>query len=370
MICNMKTTAPVSSVGADEGQPKEISSKPSVTEVRENRNRNVRSGKKEMETVTMNRLLDHTFEPRPPVIDSLLYSGTYIFVGPPKIGKSFLMAQIAWHVANGMPFWDNPVRKGTVLYLALEDDYARLQGRLSKMFGEEGTDHLHLTVRAKTLMEGLMRELEQFRLEHSDTNLIIIDTLQKIRDASGEQFSYGNDYEVMSRLKDFSDRYKVCILVVHHTRKMDSKDSFDMISGTNGIFGAADGAFVLQKKRRTDPEAVLEITGRDQPDAKLTIEFDPDRCIWSLKEREGALLKKIPDPVLMAIQEFVKEQEFCGTPSVLFSKVNTGLKQPNALTRHLNAKVNELFNDYHVLYQSERVHDGRRIRLKYLGEEA
>ena len=70
------------------------------------------------------------------------------------------------------------------------------------------------------------------------------------------------------------------------------------------------------------------------------------------------------------IQKFVKEQEFYDAPSVLFSKVDTGLKQPNALTRHLNAKVNELFNDYHVLYQSDRVHGGRRIRLKYLGEEA
>ena len=84
-----------------------------------------------LKTVTMNSLLDQTFAPRPPVIDGILYSGTYIFVGPPKIGKSFLMAQIAWHVANGIPLWDCLVRKGGVLYLALEDDYARLQLALS-----------------------------------------------------------------------------------------------------------------------------------------------------------------------------------------------------------------------------------------------
>ena len=29
---------------------------------------------------------------------------------------------------------------GTVLYLALEDDYARLQKRLSQMFGMEGSE--------------------------------------------------------------------------------------------------------------------------------------------------------------------------------------------------------------------------------------
>ena len=366
----MKETAPVSSVGADEEQsPKNIADV-SVTDRSGYDNGNFCSHGGQIKAVTMNGLLDQTFEPRPPVIDTLLYCGTYIFVGPPKIGKSFLMAQIAWHVANGIPLWDCPVRKGEVLYLALEDDYARLQGRLSRMFGEEGTDNLLLSIRAGTLTGGLMTELEQFMREHPNTRLIIVDTLQKIRETSGEQFSYGSDYEVMSKLKEFSDRHRICILVVHHTRKMDAKDSFEMISGTNGIFGAADGAFVLQKKRRTDAEAVLEITGRDQPDAKLTIEFDLERCIWKFKEKEGLIIKKMPDPILKAVQEFVKEQAFYDTPSVLFSKIDTGLKQPNALTRHLNARVSELFHEYHVLYQTDRVHDGRRIRLEYLNEEA
>lgn len=47
-----------------------------------------------------------------------------------------------------------------------------------------------------------------------------------------------------------------------------------MISGTNGLLGAADGAFIMHKKKRTDNEAVLDIVGRDQPDQELTIEFD------------------------------------------------------------------------------------------------
>ena len=323
----------------------------------------------QIEPITMNHLLDHTFPPRPPVIETLLYCGTYIFVGPPKIGKSFLMAQIAWHVAKGIPLWDCPVRKGEVLYLSLEDDYARLQGRLSKMFGEEGTDRLLLSIHAGTLTGGLLPQMEQFISEHKDTRLIIVDTLQKIREASAEQYCYSSDYDVMSKLKEFSDRHRICILVVHHTRKMDARDSFEMISGTNGIFGAADGAFVLQKKRRTDPEAVLEITGRDQPDAKLTIVFDVISCTWSLKEKEGVVIKKMPDPILAAVQEFVKKKDFYDSPSVLFSSIVSGLKQPNALTRHLNARVSELFNDYHVLYESDRVHDGRRIRLCYLGEK-
>ena len=79
---------------------------------------------------------------KPPLIDGLLYTGTYLFVGALKLGKSYLMAQLAYHISTGTPLWDYTVRKGTVLYLALEDDYRRLQERLYRMFGTDSTDSL------------------------------------------------------------------------------------------------------------------------------------------------------------------------------------------------------------------------------------
>ena len=36
----------------------------------------------------------------PPLIDGLLYTGIYLFAGAPKLGKSFLMAQIAYHISR------------------------------------------------------------------------------------------------------------------------------------------------------------------------------------------------------------------------------------------------------------------------------
>ena len=102
-------------------------------------------------TLTMNQLYETTFESRLPVIDNLLYPGTYLFVGAPKVGKSFLMAQIAYHVSTGQTLWNYSVHPGTVLYLALEDDYRRLQERLFRMFGVDGTDNLHFATCAKQL---------------------------------------------------------------------------------------------------------------------------------------------------------------------------------------------------------------------------
>ena len=54
-----------------------------------------------LHTVSMNDLYETVFQSRPPVIDGLLYSGTYLFAGAPKVGKSFFMAQLAYHISTG-----------------------------------------------------------------------------------------------------------------------------------------------------------------------------------------------------------------------------------------------------------------------------
>ena len=112
------------------------------------------------------------------------------------------------------------------------------------MFGMEGSSDLHFATQSKALNQGLEEQLHKFVKEHEDARLIIIDTFQKVREASGDKLSCGNDYEIVTKLKRFSDQYAICLLVVHHTRKMESSDSVDMISGTNGLLGAADGAFI------------------------------------------------------------------------------------------------------------------------------
>lgn len=132
-----------------------------------------------MKTVTMQELYQDIYSKKPPVIEGLLYQGTYLFVGSPKIGKSFFMAQLAYHVSTGTPLWDYPVKKGTVLYLALEDDYRRLQERMYRMFGTDSTENLYFSVSSKPLGNGLTDQLSGFIREHPDTMLVIIDTLQK-----------------------------------------------------------------------------------------------------------------------------------------------------------------------------------------------
>ena len=372
-----KTTAPVSSVGADGEQPdikkntKIIANETAQFNLQAT-NCPGKSGQDGgLQTVSMTELYDTVYPPRTPIVDGFLYGGTYLFVGAPKVGKSFFMGQLAYHVAMGLPLWNYPVRKGTVLYLALEDDYARLQRRLSVMFGVECADNLYFATQARTLNEGLDGELEGFFKKHKDARLIIIDTLQKVREVGGDRYSYSSDYEIVTKLKSFSDKYGVCLLVVHHTRKLESEDSFEMISGTNGLLGAADGAFIMHKKKRTDNTAVMDIVGRDQPDQELTIEFDRERCIWKFQKAETELWKQPPDPLLEAISELLTEDkpEWEGTATELLKQLPNMQLSANVLSRKLNVINSRLLNEYGIFYDSKRGHE-RKIILKRLEPKA
>ena len=58
-----------------------------------------------MKTVTMSELYETAYLSKPAIIDGILYPGSYLFVGAPKVGKSFMMAQLAYHVSTGRAQW-------------------------------------------------------------------------------------------------------------------------------------------------------------------------------------------------------------------------------------------------------------------------
>lgn len=360
-------------VGADVRQPNPNQSTESITDLTAESNENFDELRKKirrmqdpayLSTVTMTELYDTVYESKPPVIDGLLQNGTYIFAGAPKVGKSFLMAQLAYHVATGKPLWGYEVHQGTVLYLALEDGHERLQKRMYRMFGVEDVNKLHFAINAKQLGNGLDAQLEKFVREHPDTRLIIIDTLQKVRELSGEAYSYRDDYQIIGQLKQLADKFQLCMLVVHHTRKSPANDEFDRISGTTGIYGCADGAFVLSKERRTDSTATLSISGRDQPDQCLHLVRDEETLQWNFDYADTELYKEPPDPLLEKVASLVTVElpTWQGSATELIAATGCEI-QPNALAKRLNVNAAKLLCDYQIRYTNSHTKTGSRITL-------
>jgi len=380
---NEAAAVPCASVGADAGQP--LSQKPELSIAEENAEcneptRNFADMQKLMRrlndpaylpTVSMNDLYENVYQSRPPIVDGLLCAGTYLLAGAPKVGKSFLVAQLAYHVSTGLKLWDYEVHKGTVLYLALEDNYQRLQERMFRMFGIEGIDDLHFAVYAKQIGNGLDEQLEKFLREHPNTNLVIIDTLQKVREVGGDAYSYANDYEIVGKFKQFADKHNICLLLVHHTRKQPAGDKFEMISGTTGLLGCADGAFLLQKENRTDLSATLDIVGRDQADQRLYLTRDQEHLCWNLDHAEAELWKAPADPLLEAVAGMLTEAapEWQGSATKLIDKLHLEI-QPNVLAKKLNVLAGQLFQTFHVKYENSHGRSGSRIKLTLADKEA
>ena len=376
-------TAPVSSAATGEGQSQTQKSITSITDNQPKSNDDFEmeqrllhfkrmSSPDYLHTVSLTELYDTAYTPKTQVIDGLLCSGAYLFTGAPKVGKSFFMAQLGYHVSNGIPLWEYPVHSWSVLYLALEDVHVRLQKRLSRMFGTDSTDDLHFATRSKNLGGGLDGQLERFMREHTDTKLVIIDTLQKIREVGGEKSSYASDYEAVTQIKRFADRHNICVLLVHHTRKQGAEDCFETISGTNGLLGAADGAFIMHKEKRTDNKAVLDVVGRDQQDQRLLLEFDRERCLWQLTGAETELWVNPPDPLLEAVAGLLTPEapEWSGSASELVPLLSGFDIQPNVLTRRLNVGADRLWNEHGIRVDTIRTHAGRTVKLSLDGSRA
>lgn len=325
-----------------------------------------------MPVVTMDEIYGMIFKPKEWIIKGILRAGLYILAGAPKVGKSFLVAQIAYHISMGRPLWEYPVNQSPVLYMALEDDHQRLQERMFRMFGVESTKDLYFSISAKNLREGLEEQITGFVKDHPGTRLIIIDTLKKIRPGDDDSYSYARDYADMAQLKKIADDNKICLLLVHHTRKKeDESDAFNTVSGTNGLTGAADGNFVFAKKRRTDSDAILQFTGRDMQDQMFYLSRNRETLTWELDHVEVEDFTPPPDPVLIAVSQVVTADtpQWSGSPTELAETLNVEIS-PIALTKHLNVNAGRLQKEYSIQYQRKILHEGRRIFLEYIPTES
>ena len=319
----------------------------------------------ELNTVEGNALMDMEFKPTGFLIEKLIGKGVYILAGASKIGKSWLVLWLADCVSKGVPVWDLKTSRCEVLYVSLEDTQQRIQQRLNDVTGGE-TGPLYIATESALLGSGFEDQLTGFLDEHPHVGFVIIDTLQRIRPAKAEKYSYAGDYEIMTTLKNIADEFNITILLVHHTRKEESSDAFNMISGTTGLLGCADGALVLQKPSRLSPEATLDVTGREMADVQLKLRFNDQTRHWDFIEY-GRDEPSQRDKVLEAVRMFISDcHEWHGTATELLEILRDSLEpdtKPNTLSRRLNASVSKLEQDYGVDYRTSRGHKDKIIHL-------
>ncbi|MDP9334305.1 MAG: helicase RepA family protein [Actinomycetota bacterium] len=225
------------------------------------------------------------FAPLRYTVPELIPEGLSLFVGPPKVGKSWALLGVALGVAvGGVAFGRLKVGAARpVLMLALEDGDRRLQDRSRRLLdGEpipERFDYITRLIRPGTVLDTIAAWLED---HGDDCPLVVLDTLGKVMPPAlvGES-AYQRDYRIGSALKRVADDYPGTSLVVnHHDRKAGSDDFVDAVSGTHGLAGAADTVMVLSRNRH-ETDAVLRVTGRDVPEGEYALRV-VDGAFWQI----------------------------------------------------------------------------------------
>ena len=312
---------------------------------------------RKLRTVSGDELMKKTVKPARFVVKDLLPRGLSIVAGKRKEGKSWLMLDLCFSVAEGEKFLDFDTEQGTVLYLDLEDPETRLLQR-AREIRDVIPSKFHEATKAGRLGNGLTEQIEDFVHDYLDTNLVVIDTLQKIRKPKGD--TYAGDYQVISSLKNLADKLNIAIVCIHHTRKMKAKDTFDSVLGSTGLTAAADGIYVLERKAEGKPFGRLSFISRDLPDGEIPVRFDHDTCRWypiTPSDMERELL--LADEAMSELIEFMKgETIFEGTATELC--VRLGLQiGANNLSSNLS-KYEKSLRNFGIEYTKEH-HKSQRI---------
>ena len=266
-----------------------------------------------LQSYTARQLSEMTLQPTRYIVEGVLPMGMGLLVAKPKIGKSWMVLDLCLSVAAGAPFLGFQTNQHGTLYLALEDGPSRMQGRILKVWMGSQCQTLH------AFCSGLRAWTRAYWMhsvalldDNPDIHLVCIDTLSKIRPkVKSYENAYDADYEFVGRLKDFADDRGICVLLVHHTSKRKTDDSFENINGSTGILGASDFTIVLDKKNRMDDEASFILTGRDIEQQERILTFDKSRCRWIMQgtAAEIAEQRRIADyeanPIVKTLRELL-----------------------------------------------------------------
>jgi hypothetical protein len=174
------------------------------------------------------------------VVADLIPEGTTLLAGPPKLGKSWFVLDLAISVATGRPFLGNPTIAGDVLVLALEDNARRLQGRTIKILGSSPrppADGLTFRTMAPHLGAGLEETISRWAGAAASPRLVVIDTLGRVQGGGRDGDQYSTAVGNLASIQALASAHGLAVVMVTHTRKVSDTQGADFLEAVLGSQG-------------------------------------------------------------------------------------------------------------------------------------
>jgi hypothetical protein len=232
-------------------------------------------------------------------VTGIIGNGLTILGGRPKLGKSWLLLQLAYAVATGGKFLGKDAKQGSVLYYALEDHPRRLNPVKGAPVEFERILHLN------------KMSVAQVEKEASTHSLIIIDTLGRAMTGKDLTKDGAKIEEIVGGIQAIAGNYGISIVMSAHTRKPTKASEpnavDDIMGSTQGLTADPDTVIVMTSKNKNAKTFTLSGYGRDIEDFDITMEFDGQtRLYQSIGETIDIQMTEIEEAILQVVRDLGK----------------------------------------------------------------
>jgi hypothetical protein len=270
-------------------------------------------------------LADETIKVPSEVVAGFLHLGSKGVLGaPPKIGKTWLLIDLAVSVASGLPWLGLPTTRGRVLLVNFEIQQHHIRNRLRLVANAKTAAMDNPTLIALNLLDvwTLRGHASPFtellpimaeRVKNASYSLIIIDPIYKGMGGMNENDA-GDIGMLLNAFEHLAVESGAAVVYVHHFAKGNqaAKSPIDRLSGS-GVFGRdADSLLLLSELKpegcgcygtdmilRNHPPQPQIAVQWDFPIMRLRPDLDPN----NLKGSSGAPLAATPEEVIDLLEE-------------------------------------------------------------------
>lgn len=218
-------------------------------------------------------IADHP-ELRKPVIHGLLREGeTMNVIASPKVGKSWLVTDLALSVATGQPWLDGyACERGDVLIVDNELHSETTANRIPKVMNARGIDLADVADRIFVAnVRGRLQDIQSLAadfvsIEPGRFKLIVLDAFYRFMPKNTDENDNAAMAGVYNLIDSVASRLRCCFVLVHHSSKgnQSGKRVTDVGAGAGSQSRATDTHLILRQHEQPDA-IVLDAAVRSWP---------------------------------------------------------------------------------------------------------
>ena len=228
------------------------------------------------------------YPPKNWFVNSLIPQGLTTIAGQSKVGKSWMLMQIALAISSGgIVFGNLRCQRADVLYLAREDEPVSIQERMKYMAAKPNRD-CYVDDTTKIVLSNL----EMYLDEMPTIQVVIIDTMVRfLADQNINYNSYGEVDKVAGILKEIAKKREISIIACTHTKKgAKAEEGIDGVMGSKALVAVSDAVLMLtrpwdKEKNSYGYEGSMYVTGRSVRERTIELERT-ENWLWLDKNAE------------------------------------------------------------------------------------